>query len=85
MGLLGIMLCIALEARSFNLFINLMGSGVFTYLGYLLPIIIYQAYFRGRVPRKNLAINIIGFVIGSILGVLGIIVSVRNIINYDDN
>ena len=43
-----IIIVIALLAASFHQVLSLLGSGIFTYLGYLLPIRVYQTYFKGK-------------------------------------
>jgi len=83
--LIGFMLFIALIAKNFNLFLNLLGSGVFTYLGYLLPIIVYHAHFKSNVPKINFLVNITAFTIGFVLGGLGMFVSIREFMNSEND
>ena len=83
MVMISFMLIIAVVAKSFNLFLNLLGSGIFTYLGYLLPIVIYQVYFKKRAPVYKTVLNCIFFVINVVLGLTGIYVSLKGIIELE--
>lgn len=75
------MLTIAITTKSFNNFLNLLGSGVFVYLGYLLPIISYHFYFKSRVSKIFTVFNCIAFPISLVLGVIGVTISIQTIIS----
>jgi len=76
------MLFVVFIAKSFHLFINLLGSCVFTYIGTVLPVIMYQKHFSQKLPEKKRYLNYAIMILGTILGVLGVVVSVQEIINY---
>jgi len=75
------MVTIALTTKSFNSFLNLLGSGVFVYLGYVLPIILYHMYFRKRASKFFTGLNIVAFPISVVLGILGIYMSIKDMVD----
>mmetsp|Transcript_32452 Transcript_32452/g.29265 ORF Transcript_32452/g.29265 Transcript_32452/m.29265 type:complete len:129 (+) Transcript_32452:1077-1463(+) len=79
MALVGVIYLIAYTTKSFHLFVNLIGSCVFTFLGFILPIWMYQTQFRGRVPFLKRVMNYATIVIGTIFGSLGFVISLKEI------
>jgi len=53
-GIICLMLMIVYTAKSFHLFVNLLGSCVFTYIGFILPILMYNKYFEGKIAESKL-------------------------------
>jgi len=78
--LIVLMVTIALTTKSFNNFLNLLGSGVFVYLGYLLPITLYHLHFKHRASKFFTAVNILAFPISVVLGITGIYVSIKEMV-----
>ena len=70
---------IAYTAQSFHLFVNLLGSCVFTFLGFVLPVWMYFIQFKGRMTKKLRIWNYFILVVGIILGTLGFIISLKRL------
>jgi len=83
--LIVLMVTIALTTKSFNNFLNLLGSGVFVYLGYLLPIVLYHLHFKKRASKFFTAVNCVAFPISVVLGITGIYVSIKEMVNPSDS
>ena len=79
-----ILLIIANITKSFNLFLNFLGSCVFTYVGYLLPIWIYNSYFRDTTKPSKKYLNWACFTFGLFFGVSGMIISFIELIKYKE-
>lgn len=77
-------LFIANVTKSFNLFLNFLGSLVFTYVGYLLPIWIYNSYFKDRMNVNEKIVNGVCFGISFLCGLSGIIMTLIAFIDYDN-
>lgn len=73
------MLLVAITTKSFNDFVSLLGSGVFVYCGFLLPVIIYHTHFRGQISGLGWIANIFTFVVSGVLGAIGIFVSIKEL------
>jgi len=78
--LISAMLYIALKTKSLNDFLNLLGSCVFVYLGYLIPIIIYHMHFKGKASKLYTVFNVIAFPVSLVLGGIGVVLSLRTMI-----
>jgi len=79
-----IMIVIAITTKSFQLFLNLIGSCFFTYLGFVLPVIMYKKAFEGKIPRWKKIVNWTAGVIGVVLGSIGIVLSIIEMFKYDE-
>jgi Amino acid permeases len=73
---------IAFTARSFHLFLNLVGSCVFTYATFVLPVLVYQKAFQGKIPLMKTIINYGGMILGITLGTMGLIESLTIMLSY---
>lgn len=82
--LICVLLLIANVTKSFNLFLNFLGSFVFTYVGYLLPIWIYNSYFKGKINVNEKIVNGVSFAISALCGLSGIVMTLIAFIDYDD-
>ena len=73
---IGIVFLIAYTAKSFHLFLNLMGSCVFTFIGFVLPIWIYHAQFKGKISLKKRIINYCILLTTIFFGATGVVLSI---------
>jgi len=78
------MLFIALMTKSLNDFLNLLGSCVFVYLGYLVPIAVYHMHFRKRASKLYTVFNIFAFPVSLVLGGIGVVLSLKQMINPEE-
>jgi len=75
LAVIGLVFLVAYSANSFHLFLNLLGSCVFTFVGFILPVWVYQTYFKGRINKKKSMINYSVVAISGFFGVTGFIMS----------
>ena len=72
---------LALMAPSFHQILSLFGSGIFTYLGYLLPIWVFQTYFKGKISQRKQIFNFVVFVVTGVLGICGLCFTIYDMVN----
>lgn len=79
--MIGCVFLIAYLTKSFHLFLGLIGSCIMTTLGFGLPIWLYMAQFKDRIPKKKKYINygILGFII--FFGSFAFIISLRGLVD----
>jgi len=82
-GVIAVVFLVAYIASSFHLFLDLLGSCVFTSLGFGLPILLYMIKFKGKMTLKTKLINygIAGFI--GFFGVLGFAFAFQGLIAGD--
>lgn len=82
---IAIMIIVANGAKSFYLFLNFMGSFIFIYVGYLLPIWMYNVYYKDTIKPSKLVVNVVSFGLATTLGVIGVALSLKEWINYEES
>jgi len=78
--LIGFVFSIAYTAQSFHLFLNMLGSCVFTLLGFTVPIILYTVQFKNRTSLKKSVLNYSILLITSVFGIIGFVRSIKGFI-----
>jgi len=81
LAVIGLVFLVAYISNSFHLFLDLLGSCVFTSLGFGLPILLYMVKFKGKMSLKTKVINygIAGFI--GFFGILGFIFALIGLIS----
>jgi len=74
-----LMFLVAYTTKSFALFINLLGSLVFTVISFVIPILIYQEYYKDKISWTTRTLNWTILVVGVVLGTFGVIASVKEL------
>ena len=82
--LIALMILIANLAKSFNLFLNFLGSFVFTYVGFVIPMLVYNKFFNAIKSNWKLLLNWIILGISVVLGATGAIVSLIKLFEYKE-
>jgi len=77
--IVSLMFLVAYTTKSFALFLNLLGSFVFTIISFIIPIWIYNEYFKATISPFVKTINYIILVIGAVLGAFGVVVSIQGL------
>jgi len=72
-----LMFLVAYTTKSFPLFINLLGSFVFTLISFVIPIWIYQEYYKDKISWSTRIVNWTILVIGVVLGTFGVVASIK--------
>jgi len=80
LAIIGLIFLVAYSANSFHLFLNLMGSCVFTFIGFIMPIWMYHVQFKGRIGLKMRVLNYVILVVTSVFGVVGVIASFKKML-----
>ncbi len=83
MSVIALVFLVASTATSFHLFLNLLGSCVFTFIGFILPIKIYHVQFKGRIPLKRRIVNYLILAVVVFFGTTGFIMSIMEMVNKD--
>ena len=73
---IGLVFLVAYLAKSFHLFLNLLGSCVFTALGLGVPIWLYMTQFKGRINTRTKACNYTILLVALTFGSFGFVTSV---------
>jgi len=66
------MLGVVFSGLSFNLWISFIGSFVSTFIGFVLPVLLYQKQFGAAISRKKKIMNRIALGIGLTIGIIGV-------------
>jgi len=66
------MLGIVFSGLSFNLWISFIGSFVSTFIGFVLPVLLYQKQFGASISRRKKIMNRIALSIGVTIGIIGV-------------
>jgi len=80
MAVIALVFLVAYTATSFHLFLNLLGSCVFTFIGFVLPVWIYQVQFKGKVSVQKRIINYTMLVITIFFGATGFVMSIMEMV-----
>jgi len=83
MSVIALVFLVAYTATSFHLFLNLLGSCVFTFIGFILPVWIYHVQFKGRIPLKRRVVNYAILAVTVFFGTTGFIMSILEMVNKD--
>ena len=83
MFFIGLMILIANVAKSFNLFLNFLGSCVFVYVGYVIPICVYNTHFKD-ISKAKRVFNWSVMVISIILGAIGAAKALVELFGYKE-
>lgn len=76
---------IASSIPSFALFINLIGALVFSLISFVIPIIIYNKYFRNTISTKKLIANWLVLIIGVVGGIFGAVITIMQMVNQSND
>ena len=74
-----LMFLVAYTTKSFSLFVNLLGSLVFTIISFAVPICIYNKYYESKISLSKKILNYAILASGLILGGFGVIVSISDL------
>lgn len=75
---------IAFSLPSFGLFINLIGSLVYTYISFILTTSMYNKYFEKTITNKEKYFNYMIMGIGAIAGIFGTVYSIIAMFDIDE-
>lgn len=82
---IGIVFLVAYLTKSFHLFLNLLGSCVFTLLGFGIPIWLYMTQFKGRVAKRTKIANYVILAVTAVFGGFGFVTSITGLVNAGKN
>lgn len=68
-----IMMGVVFSGLSFNLWISFIGSFASTFIGFMLPVLLFEKQFRHGIDKKTRILNKISFYTGATIGVFGVI------------
>ena len=68
-----VMLCLVFSGLTINLWIGFVGACTSTFLGFVLPVLIYEKQFKGRMNLRTRIMNKVAFFAGVIMGLTGIV------------
>jgi len=80
MAIIGLVFLVAYTATSFHLFLNLLGSCVFTFIGFVMPIWMYNVQFKGRISLGKKIVNFIILIVTIVFGTMGVVMSIMEMI-----
>jgi len=75
------MVSLALVAGSFYLFLSLIGSCMYTYTGFVLPVMLYENCFKGRKTLAKSIFNYVLLISTASLGILGFFMSLHRLLS----
>jgi len=81
LSVIGIVFVIAYTAKSFHLFLGLLGSCVFTLLGFVMPICLYNVQFKDRMDRRTKFFNYVILIFIISFGAIGFFTSFIGLIS----
>jgi len=67
------MMGVVFSGLSFNLWISFIGSFASTFIGFMLPVLLFEKQFRHGIDKKTRILNKISFYTGATIGVFGVI------------
>lgn len=74
---IGLVFVVAYSANSFHLFLNLLGSCVFTFIGFILPVWVYNVQFKGRIKTATRFSNLLILAASIFFGFTGFCMSLQ--------
>jgi len=74
---IGLVFLVAYSANSFHLFLNLLGSCVFTFIGFILPVWVYNVQFKGRIQTATRFSNLLILAVSIFFGFTGFCMSLQ--------
>jgi len=74
---IGLVFLVAYAANSFHLFLNLLGSCVFTFIGFILPVWVYTVHFKGRINTGTKITNFLIVAVSIFFGTTGFVMSLQ--------
>jgi len=77
---IGLVFLVAYAANSFHLFLNLLGSCVFTFIGFILPVWVYNVHFKGRIKTGTKITNFLIVAVSVFFGSTGFVMSLQEMI-----
>jgi len=68
-----VMIGVVFSGLSFNLWISFIGAFVSTFIGFVLPVLLYEKQFGSKITRGKRILNRIAFFTGATMGIVGVV------------